>query len=99
MIRPLALTVLLALGVVACGRATPGSSASLASPGTSPPQALAPAPAVPSTQPPATRARLPAEPPPEDRGDTALERLAQMPPDQQLPGARRKAGTSYLPIV
>ena len=99
MIRPLALTVLLALGVVACGRAPPGSSASLASPGTSPPQAAAPAPAVPSTQPQATRAPLPAETPTEERGDTALERLAQMPADQQLPGGRWKAGTNYLPIV
>jgi protein dithiol oxidoreductase (disulfide-forming) len=101
MIRPLALTALLALGVVGCGRATPGSSASLTSPGSSPPPAaaLAPSPAVPTTQPEAARAPLPAETPTEERGDSALERLAQMPADQQLPGGRWKAGTSYLPIV
>ena len=46
-----------------------------------------------------TRAPLPAETPTEERGDSTLERLAQMPADQQLPGGRWKAGTNYVPIV
>jgi thiol:disulfide interchange protein DsbA len=41
--------------------------------------------------------------PEEDRGqarsDSALERLAQLPADQQLPGGRWKAGTNYDPLV
>jgi len=35
----------------------------------------------------------------EDRGDAALERLAAMPADQQLPAGKWKAGTNYTPLV
>lgn len=35
----------------------------------------------------------------EDRSDASLERLAQMPADQQLPGGRWKVGENYKPIV
>jgi protein dithiol oxidoreductase (disulfide-forming) len=34
-----------------------------------------------------------------DRGDAALERLAALPADQQLPNGRWKAGQHYMPIV
>jgi protein dithiol oxidoreductase (disulfide-forming) len=33
------------------------------------------------------------------RGDAGLERLAQLPADQQLPGGRWKPGTNYDPLV
>jgi thiol:disulfide interchange protein DsbA len=33
------------------------------------------------------------------RGDAGLERLAQMPQDQQLPGGKWKAGVNYDPLV
>jgi protein dithiol oxidoreductase (disulfide-forming) len=33
------------------------------------------------------------------RGDPGLERLAQMPADQQLPGGKWKAGVNYDPLV
>ncbi len=36
---------------------------------------------------------------PEERGDVALERLAAMPADQQLPAGKWKAGTNYVPLV
>lgn len=36
---------------------------------------------------------------PEERGDAALERLAAMPADQQLPAGKWKAGTNYVPLV
>jgi thiol:disulfide interchange protein DsbA len=99
MIRPLVLTALLALSVVACGHATTAASASLAAPGIPAPRAAVSAPALPATQPEAARAAAPAESTVEERGDTQLERLAAMPADQQLPGGRWKAGTNYLPIV
>jgi len=35
----------------------------------------------------------------EDKADVALERLAAMPADQQLPGGKWKAGTNYTPLV
>jgi thiol:disulfide interchange protein DsbA len=98
MIRPFALLALLAVSVVACGRAAPGTSAPAATADTSAPSAAAPAPAVPAAQP-DTAKPVTAETTTEERGDTALERLAQMPADQQLPGGRWKAGANYLPIV
>jgi thiol:disulfide interchange protein DsbA len=45
------------------------------------------------------RAPAPAETTSEERADTALEHLAAIPADQQLPGGRWKAGTNYLPVV
>jgi protein dithiol oxidoreductase (disulfide-forming) len=99
MIRPLALLALLAVSVVACGHATPGTSAPAASTATSAPPAAAPAPADPAAPPDTAKQPAPAETSTEERGDTALERLAQMPADQTLPGGRWKAGTNYLPIV
>jgi thiol:disulfide interchange protein DsbA len=35
----------------------------------------------------------------DDRGDAALEHLAAMPADQQLPGGKWKAGVNYAPLV
>lgn len=35
----------------------------------------------------------------EDAGDASLERLAALPPQQQLPDGKWKAGTNYQPIV
>ena len=100
MIRPLALLTLLVVSIAACGHATPGSSAPATSAPPSSPAAAAPTAAVPAV--PADTAKqppVPAETTTEERGDTQLERLAQMPADQQLPGGRWKAGTNYLPIV
>ncbi len=35
----------------------------------------------------------------DDRSDSALEHLAAMPADQQLPGGKWKAGVNYTPVV
>jgi thiol:disulfide interchange protein DsbA len=85
------------LSAVACGHAKPPqTSASLAAP------AAAPSPAAAQSAPPAQAESVrapPAETTSEERADSALEHLAAMPSDQQLPGGRWKAGTSYVPIV
>jgi thiol:disulfide interchange protein DsbA len=98
MLRPLALFAFLAVSITACGHAAPGSPPPAAASQASAPPAAAPEPAAQAT-PDTARQPLPAETSTEERGDTQLERLAQMPADQQLPGGRWKAGTHYLPIV
>jgi thiol:disulfide interchange protein DsbA len=96
MVRSVALVLLVTVGSVACGRATPPAQTSVS------PPAPAAAPSVAQSAPIAaqsTAAPAAAETTSEERGDTALEHLAAMPPDQQLPGGRWKAGTNYVPIV
>jgi protein dithiol oxidoreductase (disulfide-forming) len=41
----------------------------------------------------------PEEDPRQTRADAGLERLAQLPADQQLPGGKWKAGVNYQPLV
>ena len=97
MVRSVALAALVSLGAAACGHATPQASASLAAPAaTAAPVALdSPPPAAPSEP-----ARAPpAEATSEERADSALEHLAAMPADQQLPGGHWKAGTNYVAVV
>ena len=100
MIRSVALAALVTLTAVACGHAAPPqTSASIAAP------AVTPSPAATESPPPVTHTESERTPAPaaettsEERADTALEHLAALPADQQLPGGRWKAGTNYLPIV
>lgn len=95
--------VLSLISIAACGRETPPSAAPAA------PQTEASAPARPTTaasasaqtseseQATASQETIDAEP--EPHGDAALERLAAMPANQQLPGGKWKAGTNYVPLV
>ena len=98
MVRSVALAVLVTLSAVACGHSVPQASASLAAPATTPMPAIAESP-PPAAKSESVRAPAPAETTSEERADTALEHLAALPADQQLPGGRWKAGTNYLPVV
>lgn len=106
------LSVLLALMIVsigACGRETPQTAA----PAQAEPQAApaaeqstpgTPAPAASATAQSETEQATAAQESlsdatADDQSDASLERLAQLPPSQQLPGGRWKAGVHYTPIV
>jgi len=112
MIRSIALTAFLALIVCSCARGsqTQQQTAQAAKP--QPPSVIQqetppPAPADTATQQTesqqATAAQEKGDEPEDDpraaRGDAGLERLAQMPADQQLPAGRWKAGQNYDPLV
>src|SRR5882724_13002250 len=109
MIRPLALIGFLSFSIVACGREpaqTSRPAATAAAPaGTSTPGALAstagaPKQAVEETSAEAARAQeAGADSTSESRGDTALERLAALTPEQQLPAGKWKVGTNYIPLL
>jgi thiol:disulfide interchange protein DsbA len=99
---PVALA-LLALSVSACARdGAPPAPATAAKPSTTAP---APQPAAPiaqtseSQQATASQETAGETSTAEERGDAALERLAALPSEQQLPGGKWKAGTNYLPLV
>ena len=103
MIRALLIGTLLACAVAACSRdaGTPPAAEAPA------PQAAAPAPAVPSDEPAApAEAAEAAQASQESVDDSAdapsdrsLERLAALPPADELPGGKWKAGVNYRPIV
>jgi len=107
--RPsVALIALLSLCVCACSRGAPPphSSAPAHSPATAQaPRAATPAPqqeAPPSAQNETQQATEAQESGADDApqsGDTSLERMAALPPDQQLPGGRWKAGVNYDAVV
>jgi thiol:disulfide interchange protein DsbA len=110
MTRSIALTALLSLLICSCARGASTRHADVAglTQSTPPPvqQPSAPAEAVgpQSETQEATAAQEKADEEPEEdrgqaRGDAGLERLAQLPADQQLPGGRWKAGTHYDPLV
>ncbi len=107
MIRSLALTGLLSLCVCACARSTPTpqkapAAAAPAAAQQAAPQGEAPAAAaaVQSETEQATAAQESgADDAQQTRGDTSLERIAALSPEQQLPGGRWKAGVNYDPIV
>jgi protein dithiol oxidoreductase (disulfide-forming) len=101
---PLAI-VLSLISITACGRETP-SSATPAQPAAEQPaqaQQQQPAEAAPQTteseQATASQESSGEAVSEEDRSDAALERLAAMPADQQLPGGKWKVGTNYTPLV
>ena len=107
MLRPLALIALLAVSITACGR-EPARPASTAPAATAPAPAAssAPAPAVDSAQQAeetSGQAAKAQETGSDDgdssRGDNALERLAALSPEQQLPSGKWKVGVNYLPLV
>jgi thiol:disulfide interchange protein DsbA len=98
MVRSVALAALVTLSTLACGHATPQASASLAAPAPNPTSAVAESPR-PAAQSEAVRTPASTETTSEERADSALEHLAAMPSDQQLPGGRWKAGINYVPIV
>ncbi|HTT03497.1 MAG TPA: thiol:disulfide interchange protein DsbA/DsbL [Steroidobacteraceae bacterium] len=98
--RPIALLALLmSVCVGACGREAPRPTA----PAASTPAAASAAVPAPTTAPSETPAdtatheaeRDPDEPP----GAASLEHLAALPPQQQLPDGRWKAGVNYDPVV
>jgi thiol:disulfide interchange protein DsbA len=112
MIRSIALTAFLTLLVCSCSRGSQHTTTQASKPQTpsviqeeTPPPA--PAPADTATQQSesqqATAAQEKGDEPEDDpraaRGDAGLERLAQLPADQQLPAGRWKAGQNYDPLV
>src|SRR5690348_7311473 len=114
MIRSIALTAALTLIVCSCARGSQTQSAASPPPKPAAPsviqeQAPAPAPAPPEAaaaqveNQQATAAQEKGDDVEDDpraaRGDVGLERLAQMPADQQLPAGRWKAGQNYDPLV
>ena len=104
----LSLAIALSLiSITACGRETAAPKAPAPAPAT---QAAAPAqatPAAPAADVPQTVESAQAtasqessdETTADDHADVALERLAAMPADQQLPGGKWKVGTNYTPLV
>jgi thiol:disulfide interchange protein DsbA len=110
MIRSIALTAFLTLIVCSCSRGSQHSTTQAAKPQTPSviqEQTPPPAPADTATQQTETQQAAAAQEKgdePEDdpraaRGDAGLERLAQLPADQQLPAGRWKAGQNYDPLV
>ena len=93
----------LTLSIAACARETPPAAPTTTAdatvpqaPAQPPPPATAPA----QTEQQATQAQeSTGEGTAEDRSDASLERLAQMPADQQLPSGRWRLGVNYKPIV
>lgn len=109
MSRPAVLIALLTLFVCACSRGAPVQPKVPAAspPASAQPQAAdtpAPPETVPKAQSETEQAATAQESGADDdtqptRGDTSLERIAALSPDQQLPGGRWKAGVNYEPIV
>ncbi len=106
--RPLFLTALLALGVVACSRQEappPAAPAAEAPPAATNPSGAAPAPAAVPPQSEIEQARGAQESADGaaneklESSDASLERMAALPPDAQLPAGRWKAGVNYDPLV
>jgi protein dithiol oxidoreductase (disulfide-forming) len=106
MLRSVAAVSFLSLSIAACAREAP-APATPANPNATPeatapqtpaaPPATAAAPAQAEQQ--ATQAQETGEGTAEDRSDASLERLAQMPAAQQLPGGRWRVGVNYRPIA
>jgi thiol:disulfide interchange protein DsbA len=107
MIRSAALIALLSLCVCACSRGgsgQPGAAPSAPTASTRATPETAPAPETAPPQSETEQAARAQESGADDdaqptRGDTSLERLAALSPEQQLPGGRWKAGVNYDPIV
>jgi thiol:disulfide interchange protein DsbA len=97
--RSLVLAALVTVAAVGCSHATPQASAPPAEPAAAPPPVAATTPAADASQTEAPRAPAATETTSEERADSGLEHLAAMPPDQQLPGGKWKAGLNYTPIV
>jgi thiol:disulfide interchange protein DsbA len=111
MIRSIALTAFLTLIFCSCSRGSqnqhPATQASKSPPSViqqeTPPPAQPDATTQQSEVQQATAAQEKGDEPEDDpraaRGDAGLERLAQLPADQQLPGGKWKAGVNYDPLV
>jgi thiol:disulfide interchange protein DsbA len=99
--RVLLSLALVSLSLVACGREAPPAASGTAAPApaavTAPPAAPAPVAAV-QAQAAKTQESAAADTGTE-RGDAALERMAALPADAQLPAGPWKAGVNYKPIV
>ena len=106
MFRSFVSIVLLTLSVTACGRgATPGTEPPPPAPAAAQqadapaaPQPTTPAQTAESQQATAAQESM-SDDASGDRSDTALERLAALPPSQQLPDGRWKLGTNYKPLI
>ena len=111
MIRSIALTAFLTLILCSCGRGSQHSTTQASKPQTPsviqqetpPPVPADPAATQQSETQQAAAAQEKGDEPEDDpraaRGDAGLERLAQLPADQQLPAGRWKAGQNYDPLV
>jgi len=101
---PLAIAFTL-LSISACARETPAPASSPAPEAAAPAASSAPS-ATPdptaqaeSQQATESQESADASATEEERSDATLERLAQMPADQQLPGGKWKVGVNYTPLV
>ena len=98
--RPLTLLVLLAASVVACGRNAPPSTTApqvLGDSGAARAQALAPA--APAADSNAAREAAVDAANDDPVGTSSLERVADLPAQQQLPAGKWRAGADYEPVV
>ena len=112
MTRSIVLTMLLSLLLGACSRSSPPPRSNTAA---APPMQSLPAPqpapagqvaeatrqneTQQATQAQENSGDAQEEDPRQTRADSGLERLAQLPADQQLPGGKWKAGANYDPLV
>ena len=111
MTRSVALIALLCLSLGACSRHAAAPQPAPATPAPAPtaaaqqaqPQSTAPTEAAATPEAETAQATAAQETGADDdkqtKGDTSLERIAALPPEQQLPGGRWKAGVNYDPIV
>lgn len=106
MLRSLVVSLGLLASVVACGREpAPAAPATEETAAASAPAAAPQAPAPAQAEAQATASQESVAEDPESTGeeagpgDASLERLTQLPPAQQLPDGRWKAGTHYKPLV
>jgi len=104
--RSLILLALMAASVTACAReSAPPATTTAAKPATAPGAAAGAGPSAPTAQPqnepqiPAAAAEPEAADQDQPPGAASLERLAALPPQQQLPEGRWKVGQNYDPIV
>lgn len=112
MIRSIALTAFLTLIVCSCARGSQNQQAAAQAPKPQTPSVIqqeTPPPTQPDTATQQTEAQQaaaaqekgdePEDDPRAARGDSGLERLAQLPADQALPAGKWKAGVNYDPLV
>lgn len=102
MLRAILTGTLLACGLMACSRDASPPATTEAPAAAAPAQAPAAAPAPAATEEAAEAAQASQESAGEgadEKTDSSLERLASLPPADELPGGRWKSGVNYTPIV
>ncbi|GMU69922.1 MAG: hypothetical protein AMXMBFR37_22540 [Steroidobacteraceae bacterium] len=102
MLRAILTGTLLACGLMACSRDASPPATTETPAAAAPAQAPAAAPAPAATEEAAEAAQASQESAGEgadEKTDSSLERLASLPPADELPGGRWKSGVNYTPIV